>query len=114
VRPDEIETAKLRLHLLAKADVDELHALWSSPEVRRYLWDDEVIARQRTASLVGESLRLFAAHGYGLWGVRLHDREELVGFGEGYEEAYEEGYEEGIEEGFEGDFGGGDFGGGDF
>ncbi len=77
----EIETARLRLRPLAKADVDELHALWSSPEVRKYLWDDEVIARQRTASLVEESLRLFATHGYGLWGARLHDREELVGFG---------------------------------
>jgi ribosomal-protein-alanine N-acetyltransferase len=81
VRAQEIETARLRLRPLAEADVDELHGLWSSPEVRKYLWDDEVIARQRTASLVGESLRLFAAHGYGLWGARLHHREELVGFG---------------------------------
>ena len=61
--------------------MDELHALWSSPEVRNYLWDDEVIARQRTASLVRESLRLFVAYGYGLWGAKLHDREELIGFG---------------------------------
>jgi RimJ/RimL family protein N-acetyltransferase len=81
MRPHEIKTARLRLRPLAEADVDELHALWSSPDVRKYLWDDEVIARQRTASLVEESLRLFAAHGYGLWGARLHDREELVGFG---------------------------------
>jgi ribosomal-protein-alanine N-acetyltransferase len=49
--------------------------------MRKYLWDDELIAHQRTASLVEESLRLFAAHGYGLWGARLYDREELVGFG---------------------------------
>ena len=81
MRPHEIETVSLRLRPLANADVDELHALWSSPEVRRYLWDNEVIARQRTASLLGESLRLFATHGYGLWGARLHGREELVGFG---------------------------------
>ncbi len=81
MRPHEIKTARLRLHPLAEADVDELHALWSSPEVRKYLWDDEVIARERTASLVEQSLHLFAAHGYGLWGARLHDREELVGFG---------------------------------
>ena len=66
MRPHEIETARLRLRQLAKGHVDELHALWSSPEVRRYLWDDELIARQRIASLVWESLRLFAAHGYGL------------------------------------------------
>jgi ribosomal-protein-alanine N-acetyltransferase len=81
VRPHEIETARLRLRPLAKADVDELHPLWSSREVRRYLWDNEVIDRQWTASLVAESLSLFAAHGYGLWGARLHGREELVGFG---------------------------------
>jgi RimJ/RimL family protein N-acetyltransferase len=81
VGPHELETKRLRLRPLAEADVDELHALWSSPEVRKYLWDDEVIARQLTASLVEESLRLFAAHGYGLWGTRFHDREDLVGFG---------------------------------
>ena len=69
------------LRPLAKADVDELHPLWSLHEVRRYLWGNEAIARQWTASLVEESLSLFAAHGYGLWGARLHDREELVGFG---------------------------------
>ena len=65
--------------------MDELHALWSLHEVRRYLWDNEVIDRQGIASLVAESLSLFAVHGYGLWGARLHDREELVeelvGFG---------------------------------
>jgi hypothetical protein len=66
VRPHKIETARLRLRPLAKADVDKLHVLWSSPKVRRYLWDNEVVARQWTTSLVGESLRLFAAHGYGL------------------------------------------------
>jgi RimJ/RimL family protein N-acetyltransferase len=81
VRVQEIETARLRLRPLAGADVDELHALWTSPEMRKYLWDDEVITRERTVSIVGESLRLFAAHGYGLWGARLHDQERLTGFG---------------------------------
>jgi len=81
VSSHEIETARLRLPPLAEADVDELHALWSLHEVRRYLWDNEVIDRQGIASLVAESLSLFAAHGYGLWGARLHDRDEFVGFG---------------------------------
>jgi hypothetical protein len=63
VRPHEIETARLRLRPLAKADVDELHALWSSHEVRRHLWDNEIITRQWTVSLVAESLSLFTAHG---------------------------------------------------
>jgi ribosomal-protein-alanine N-acetyltransferase len=81
VRPHEIKTARLRIRPLTEADVDELHALWSSPEVRRYPWNDKLIARQRTASLVAESLSLFAVHGYGLWGASLHDREKLVGFG---------------------------------
>ncbi len=71
--PHEIETARLHLRPVTEADVDELHALWSSPEVRKYLWDDEVIAREQTASLVEESVHLFAAYGYGLWGARLRD-----------------------------------------
>ena len=55
--------------------------MWTTPGVRRYLWDDEVIAPERTAAIVAESERLFATAGYGLWGVRLQDAEALVGFG---------------------------------
>ena len=75
-----IETARLRLRPLEVADVDALHALFIDPDVRRYLWDDVVVARDRVATIVAESLASFATDGSGLWGVRVRDEPALAGF----------------------------------
>jgi RimJ/RimL family protein N-acetyltransferase len=40
-----------------------------------------VDTRTPREELVAPLPGFFDAHGYGLWGARLHDREELVGFG---------------------------------
>jgi ribosomal-protein-alanine N-acetyltransferase len=57
-----------------------LHQLWSSPGVRRFLWDDEIIPFERTQAAVAESERLFHERGYGLWGAWSNDAPTLVGF----------------------------------
>jgi ribosomal-protein-alanine N-acetyltransferase len=62
------------------ADVDDLHRLFTQPEVRKYLWDDEIIPRERTASIVERSLGSFGTHGSGLWAVSFVDSQALVGF----------------------------------
>lgn len=62
------------------ADVDALHALWTTPEVRRFLWDGEIVPRERTAGICDESVLLFAEHAYGLWMAR-DATAQLVGFG---------------------------------
>ncbi len=74
-------TRRLLLAPLTAADTDALHGLWTTPEVRHFLWDGEVIPHERTAAIVAESARLFAVHGFGLWGARLRDGSSLVGFG---------------------------------
>ena len=61
-----LETDRLVLRPAAGADTDGLHALFTEPDIRRFLWDDEVIPRRHTAEIVIESRRLFANHGYGL------------------------------------------------
>jgi [ribosomal protein S5]-alanine N-acetyltransferase len=60
----------LSLLPLVRSDANELHALWTTPSVRRFLWDGEVIPFERTLSVVDESARLFAGHGFGLWAAR--------------------------------------------
>jgi len=60
----------LSLLPLARSDANELHALWTTPSVCRLLWDGEVIPFERTLSVVDESARLFARHGFGLWAAR--------------------------------------------
>jgi ribosomal-protein-alanine N-acetyltransferase len=75
-----IETARLRLRPFRLDDVDALHGLWTEPEVRRYLWDGDVITRGRVESLVKTSLTSFEDHGYGLWAVFARYEESLIGF----------------------------------
>lgn len=75
-----LETPRLTLRPLSLADVDALHALWTNAEVRRYLWDDLVISRERAEDTVRASLACAEQHGIGLWVVLLRDAQPPAGF----------------------------------
>jgi len=76
-----IETGRLVLRPVSAADDAELHALFSQPGVRRFLFDDEVVTPLKTAEIIGTSETLFTQHGFGLWLARLRERGAAVGFG---------------------------------
>jgi ribosomal-protein-alanine N-acetyltransferase len=76
----EIDTARLRLRPLTPSDLDALHHLLMQPGVRRYLLDDELIARERTQSFIDASVASFEANGYGLWGATATGGDALIGF----------------------------------
>ena len=42
----ELECPRLRLRAFQESDIRELHHLWINPEVRKYLWDDQLISRE--------------------------------------------------------------------
>ena len=65
---------------MSTADVEALHALWTSAGVRRYLWDDEIISRERTDDAIATSERLFEEHDFGLWVMRDRFDKSLAGF----------------------------------
>ena len=73
-----LRTARLRLVPVTADDVDVLHGIWTDPDVRRFLWDDEVIDRETAAEVVEANLRDWEERGYGLWLV--HVDEEPAGF----------------------------------
>jgi RimJ/RimL family protein N-acetyltransferase len=75
-----IETARLRLRPLAEGDLDTMHSIWVEPGVRRYLWDDEQISKERAETVLARSIESFEGHGFGLWAVIHKKNEELVGF----------------------------------
>ena len=75
-----LQSPRLSYTPLISEDGDELHQLWISPGVRRFLWDDVIIERAQTAAILRENEGLFAQHGYGLWGARLLGEEPLCGF----------------------------------
>lgn len=75
-----IETARLRLRPFTREDVDELHRLFVEPGVRKFLWDDEVIPRERTESVIETSIASFEAKGFGLWAILPQAKDALIGF----------------------------------
>lgn len=76
-----IHTARLSMRPLALADARSVHDLWTGSDVRRFLWDDEVIPVEKTREVVAESERLMTASGLGLWAVTPRDGHELLGVG---------------------------------
>jgi ribosomal-protein-alanine N-acetyltransferase len=61
-------------------DLDDLHRLFTDPDVRRYLWDDQIIPRERAAVEIDASIASFEARGFGMWVLREAGETEIVGF----------------------------------
>jgi RimJ/RimL family protein N-acetyltransferase len=80
VKATTLKTSRCELRPAAPADAAELHALWISPGVRRFLWDDEVIPPERATAAVASSVALFDRHRFGLWTVRLKGSPAIHGF----------------------------------
>ena len=76
----EITTTRLHMSPLSSSDLDAMHAIMISPGVRRFLWDDEIIARQRLDEILVVSDSSFAESGCGLWTVALRESKEVIGF----------------------------------
>lgn len=76
----QLETARLSMRPFTLSDIDDLHRLWIDPQVRKYLWDDEVISREVAEEVVRSSLASFERHGFGLWSVFFKGEEPLIGF----------------------------------
>jgi RimJ/RimL family protein N-acetyltransferase len=75
-----LKTSRCELRPAAPADAAELHALWITPGVRRFLWDDEVIPPERATAAVAISVELFDRHRFGLWTVRVKGSPAIHGF----------------------------------
>jgi [ribosomal protein S5]-alanine N-acetyltransferase len=74
-----LHTARLTLRPWTLDDIDELHALWTRPEVRRYLWDDQTITRERAEATVRDFMAPQDER-LGGWLVRDRSSAALVGF----------------------------------
>ena len=75
-----LTTSRLALSSCRATDAEWLHALWTDPDVRRYLWDGVVIPLERTAAAIEASRADFEARGHGLWVLTQRDTGVRVGF----------------------------------
>jgi NAD-dependent deacetylase len=78
--PLALETPRLRLTPVLPRDTEAMHALWTEPAVRRWLWDDRVIPLATAAGLTAASARDFATYRFGLWSLRTRPADTLAGF----------------------------------
>jgi RimJ/RimL family protein N-acetyltransferase len=76
----DLTTQRLSLRPFTAANVDELHRHWTNADVRKYLWDDEIIPRETAAEVVTASLASFTEHGFGFWLMTLVESDEFAGF----------------------------------
>ena len=74
-----MRTKRMLLRPWTREDVDSLHALWTAPEVRRYLWDDIVITRDTAEQVVESHLDTVKRHGIGYWALHILPSIGLVG-----------------------------------
>src|SRR5713226_134843 len=75
----KLATARLRLRPCTLDELDALHRFWTDPDVRRYLWDDQIISREKAEAVLQSSLASFPMHGFGLWTVTLTEDDALIG-----------------------------------
>ncbi len=78
--PFTLQTDRLTLTPFCDPDQPELHALFTDPDVRRYLLDDIVVEETWTARVVDQSGVMFRNLGYGLWAVRETGHRPIIGF----------------------------------
>ena len=71
-RQPALVTERLQLRPVEHSDVDALWALWIEPEVRRFLWDDRIIAPDEAAATVSDCVAL-RDQGLGLWVLDRRD-----------------------------------------
>jgi [ribosomal protein S5]-alanine N-acetyltransferase len=64
-------TDHVLLRSLRRDDIDALHALWTAPEVRRYLWDDIVITREAVQQVVDSHLATVDHFNLGYWVLHI-------------------------------------------
>jgi RimJ/RimL family protein N-acetyltransferase len=76
----ELKTAHCVLRPITVSEAEPLHDVWSSPGVRRFLWDDEIIPIERTRTAIEKSQRMFEEYAFGLWGVWPTCSRNLIGF----------------------------------
>src|SRR5215207_5841805 len=76
-----LETERLVLRPLSADEADSLHRISNEPNVRLYLWDDELISEATIKSFIALSDGMFLKEKIGLFGVRMRGSEDLLGFG---------------------------------
>ena len=74
-----LSTERLVLRPVTADDHAALLAHWTLPDVRRFLFDGAALSAAEVTETIEDSIRDFAAGGYGVWLIQEHGRPGLAG-----------------------------------
>ncbi|MEC3980456.1 GNAT family N-acetyltransferase [Amycolatopsis sp. H20-H5] len=74
-----LTTERLVLRPVTTRDYSWLLIHWTEPAMQRFLFDGKTLHPEEITRTIGDSMRDFAAAGYGLWMIREADGTDLVG-----------------------------------
>lgn len=76
-----LSTDRLILRPIANSDLAALQEFWNDPEVRHYLWADQIMSRDAVAEIIAASCACFDALGSGFFAIEVSTNPGvLVGF----------------------------------
>jgi len=76
-----IETERLLLRMFRLDDLDDLAALFSDPDVVRYVGDGKPVDREEAERALHSIIKHWQTHGFGRWAVIDKNTRIFVGFG---------------------------------
>ncbi|MCX8071257.1 MAG: GNAT family N-acetyltransferase [Candidatus Binatia bacterium] len=77
-REATLRTRRLLLQPMTASDATVVHCIWTTPGVRRFLFDGEVLTWAKTTAMLELSMDLFCREGTGLWLGRGNDGEAIA------------------------------------
>lgn len=75
-----LTSKRLQLCPFAEEDIETLHALWSDPFVRKFLWDDIIIPLEAAQEVVAANRLSFEQRGFGFWNILSQSGKKHLGF----------------------------------
>ena len=80
LKTHELVSERLLLRPLAPNEATSLQRLWADEQVRRFLWDDQIITLEETQAILERNKSLFEESGLGMWGIHKPANQNLIGF----------------------------------
>jgi RimJ/RimL family protein N-acetyltransferase len=83
----EIFYGPFYLRPLLEKDIEVIYQIWTNDHVRKYLFDNVIISKEKAEDEITSSVQSFEKYRYGLWGVIFENNTTLIGFA-GYRNFY--------------------------
>ncbi|MBX2873788.1 MAG: GNAT family N-acetyltransferase [Saprospiraceae bacterium] len=75
-----LSSPRLQLSPFPMEELEHFHKMNTSPFVRQYLWDDEIITVELAAQILAQNAQHFEEDRYGLWKITHKETDAFIGY----------------------------------